>query len=234
MVHAFFGNSRWFCYQVAKQLKCVVIDADYRKAPEHPLPQPTRDCQDAAFWIFSQPDRYDLTRFTVSGFSAGGNLAMGVAAVLGPERVKAVISFYSPLNATTPGAPEGRRPPLTKEFRSGVILVPWVFASFFRSYVTPQTDFADPMLSPQLQPIEKLPKRIMLVCGDADVMYLDSADFFEHIQKNGSPEQKANSIFFVAKNEAHAFDEQPKFPESVEKRDRAYQTAIDMIRASWY
>lgn len=33
VIFAFFGNSRWFCYQVAKQLQCIVIDVDYRKAP---------------------------------------------------------------------------------------------------------------------------------------------------------------------------------------------------------
>lgn len=37
-IPAFFGNSRYFCYVLAKLLQCVVIDTDYRKAPENPFP----------------------------------------------------------------------------------------------------------------------------------------------------------------------------------------------------
>ena len=36
-----------FCRKVVTELDCVVIDVDYRLAPEHPFPTPVHDAYDA-------------------------------------------------------------------------------------------------------------------------------------------------------------------------------------------
>ena len=121
---AFFGNSRWFCYKVASQLNCVVVDTDYRKAPEYPHPYPLLDIEDCVYWLLSQPERYDKDMITMSGFSAGGNLAMSSTNRLGRDIIKALVSFYAPIDATTEGAPIGIRdyPEPRETARSGTHL----------------------------------------------------------------------------------------------------------------
>ncbi|WFD43935.1 hypothetical protein MPSI1_002600 [Malassezia psittaci] len=204
-VHAFFGNSRWFCYQVASKLKCVVIDTDYRKAPEYPYPFPSRDVEDSILWVLSQPKRFDKETLTISGFSAGGNLALAAANALNDGIVKAAVLYYPPTDATTEEAAVGRREhPDPKESALSVLYLP----------------------------LERYPHRMLFVAGRCDVLHDNSGDFYDRVQKDGRPEQKAHTRFISVPLEDHAFDEVPKTPESVEWRDKVYQAGVDTIRAA--
>ncbi|KAK7959332.1 esterase/lipase [Apiospora aurea] len=77
MVFHMFGQDRPFCAQMARDLPgLVVVDADYRKGPEDPFPAAMHDVEDALRWVAAQPDVYDVARVALSGFSAGGLLAL--------------------------------------------------------------------------------------------------------------------------------------------------------------
>ncbi|WFC99683.1 hypothetical protein MYAM1_002428 [Malassezia yamatoensis] len=233
-VHAFFGNSRWFCYQVASKLKCVVIDTDYRKAPEYPYPFPSRDVEDSILWVLSQPQRFDKETLTVSGFSAGGNLALAAANRLDDGIVKAAVLYYPPTDATTEEAAVGRRehPDPKESARSGTHLDSWMFATFFQSYLPPHVSPGLPQVSVLYLPLERYPHRMLFVAGRCDVLHDNSGDFYDRVQKEGRPEQKAHTRFISVPFEDHAFDEVPKTPESVEWRDKVYQAGVDTIRAA--
>ncbi|MEU0314111.1 alpha/beta hydrolase [Nocardioides sp. NPDC006273] len=80
------GNPRWAVVDVASRERCagagcVVVAADYRKAPEHPFPTALEDCYTVLHWIVEHADelgvRQDLV--TIGGQSAGGNLAAALA-----------------------------------------------------------------------------------------------------------------------------------------------------------
>lgn len=215
-------------------MNCVVIDTDYRKAPEHPYPFPPRDVEDCLYWVLSQPARFDKEMITMSGFSAGGNLAMTTANKLGPEVVKALVSYYAPIDATTEGASCGLRqfPEPAASARSGTHLVSWVFATFFSSYIPPQVSPSIPEISVLFLPMERYPNHMLVVSGRCDVMHEDSHDFYKRVQALGSPAQKAGTRFLSIPSEDHAFDEQPKTPESVQWRDTAYEASIATIRAA--
>lgn len=60
----------------------VVVSLEYRKAPEHPFPSAVRDCHRALAWMAGGPAELGphRDRLTISGVSAGANLA--AAAVL--------------------------------------------------------------------------------------------------------------------------------------------------------
>ncbi|WFD27349.1 hypothetical protein MNAN1_002345 [Malassezia nana] len=235
MVPAFFGNSRYFNSLMASKLQCYVIDTDYRKAPEYPFPYPLYDCRDTMSWIFANKEgRFDLDRVSVTGFSAGGNLALSTANTMGPERIKSVVTFYPPTDATSSGAPVGDRSNPPSEFRSGVLLEPWAFRVMYSSYVPMQLDPAIPELCVINLPLERYPAHMMFIAGKADVLYPDSKAFYDHIAKNGSSAQKQHARLLSVPNEAHAFDEQPKHPESVKWRDTVYLEAIRMIEQAWY
>ena len=66
---------------LSETLEAVVVDVDYRLAPENPYPAGVNDCYDGLVWVFDHA--YDLNidpaRIGLFGESAGGGLAAATA-----------------------------------------------------------------------------------------------------------------------------------------------------------
>lgn len=68
------------CSERAVLADCVVVTAEYRKAPEHKFPTGLNDCYTALLWVADHTHELNLTgRITIGGGSAGANLAAAVA-----------------------------------------------------------------------------------------------------------------------------------------------------------
>ncbi|GBR49159.1 alpha/beta hydrolase [Gluconobacter roseus] len=67
--------------QFAQELDCVVISPDYRLTPEHPFPAAIEDAYTTLCWITRNADTLgiDTARIGLTGESAGGGLAAGLA-----------------------------------------------------------------------------------------------------------------------------------------------------------
>lgn len=76
-------DGRW-AMAVMQALGAVVFSVEYRLAPSYPFPTPVEDCADAILQIWRRADEFwiDRDRIILSGFSAGGTLALASWALL--------------------------------------------------------------------------------------------------------------------------------------------------------
>ncbi len=70
-----------FCRKVADCLSILVVNINYKKAPEHPFPYAVTEVADTIEFCAAHADEYKITpeRMAVGGFSAGASLAAGAA-----------------------------------------------------------------------------------------------------------------------------------------------------------
>lgn len=68
------------CTALAAGADCIVVNVDYRLAPEHPFPQPLDDAVAVYTWCLEHAGEFggDASRIAVGGDSAGGYLATAV------------------------------------------------------------------------------------------------------------------------------------------------------------
>ena len=69
------------CVRYAAESGCVVVNVDYRLAPECPFPAAVDDCEAVVGWMIAAADELglDAARVGVAGVSAGGTLAAAVS-----------------------------------------------------------------------------------------------------------------------------------------------------------
>ena len=93
-----------FCTHLANTTGAVVVSVAYRLAPRHPFPAAHEDVADAVAWLVengASEFEADSQVVTVSGFSAGGNLALGATLGAkdskGQKLIKGAVTFYAPV-----------------------------------------------------------------------------------------------------------------------------------------
>ena len=107
---AFIGGipeaDREFCLQLAKSSGAVVVSASYRFAPRHPFPAAIDDIDDILAWLVNNAENVlgaDPKLLTVSGFSAGGNLALAASYRMTmtqkqETQIKGAVTCYAPVS----------------------------------------------------------------------------------------------------------------------------------------
>lgn len=85
-----------FCAAVALKADCIVVALNYRLAPQCPYPASLDDCREAFYFIKRHAIEWggDTTRVSIGGDSAGGNLAISTAMLIGKGVVRSVIPIY--------------------------------------------------------------------------------------------------------------------------------------------
>lgn len=88
MIGNLASDESW-CRQVCQALGCVVVNVDYRLAPEFPHPVPLTDSWEALKWVFTSASlSIDAKRVSIGGLSAGGQIAAVLALLARDEGKK--------------------------------------------------------------------------------------------------------------------------------------------------
>ena len=151
------GSDAEICTYLATKLGCIVLDADYAKAPKHPFPAAIDDAMAVLSYVSSGPNIYDLDRVSIGGFSAGANVAI-LAAIRAtkssfPLHIKSIIAWYPPTNLTRAGT----------EAKSGSSLLNWLHHTLRSCYLPPGIDRGNPLVSPLFAKSSLFPPTTLIV-----------------------------------------------------------------------
>lgn len=217
------GEDDEYCRNISTATKYIVLDCPYRLAPQHPHPAALEDVEDIINYVLSRPDLYDASRLSISGFSAGGNLALIAAGVLfPPSTFQSLIAFYPPTNVAIPSSEKRHGP--DKSMRPA--LPPFAIDFLLECYLQSDTPLSHPTVSPFFADMERFPRRMLFITAAGDNLCQEAEAMAEKL----ALDEKRLVVLRRMDRCNHAFDKNAKW-RSVEERakDEAFGLVIDML-----
>lgn len=217
------GSDGPFCRQMASAANYTVFDTQYRLAPEHPFPAPLDDAEDVVKWILQRGDKFDLERLAISGFSAGGNLALATAAAAFPTSTfGCAIAFY-PVTDLSVG-PEAKKAPDP----SGQPISDSVARISNACYLPGIDDKTDPRISPSLAQPSRFPRNVLIITASGDNLALEAESLAGRI----STENERHVIRRRIEHCNHAWDKEVHKEGSLGAKavEEAYGLAVDILQ----
>lgn len=232
------GTNSLFCARAAHDLGIPVLDADYRKAPEHPFPAALHDVEDVLHWVGARSSpassdgdlRFDAARVVLSGFSSGGALALAAASALrrgilqsSGVGIRGVVALYPLADLTLPSR-EKLAP------RDGISpMEPSVLDLFVDCYLPDQGDRADPRASPGKADPAEYPGTVAVLSCEGDRLAPEALALESRLQ--GCPSVKAVGTMLMGVG--HGFDagvEQGTL--EWERREEMYALAVETVKGA--
>lgn len=190
----------------------LVVNVDYRLAPEAPFPAPFEDCVFAVRWAAENAARFggDARRLAIGGDSAGGNLSAAVAAYLADDpsspAIRAALLIYGAfdfdrLANARPDASMGD-PELARKLTLAMV----------EGYLGANPDAArlrDPRVSP-VHAAAKLPPSFLVV-GTADPLLEHQRALVAGLERAGVPHENV-----VLEGMPHGFVQYEFLPPAVD------------------
>ena len=208
-------DSAPFCTQLAETTGALVVSVTYRFAPRYPFPAAHDDVADALAWLMEyagEKFNADTELVTVSGISAGGNLALGATLgakdAKGANIVKGAVTFYSPVSTIGYNCPvfrtamsnhtilqvDLRLPPQEKRKPPGFPLfdLAWFFLPLFDAYAEPgrARNMENPRLHPTLASLHDLPADMLFIIPTIDFLMYEQLEMVERLQAEAAEENK--------------------------------------------
>lgn len=219
------GSDDLFCRRIAQQTNYTVLDVQYRLAPEHPFPAAPNDVEDAVKYVLSQPSTYDATHVCMSGFSAGGNLALGVAGspAFPKDTFRSVHAIYPVTDLSMDPYSKIAPDP------SGPDNIPGALAKIFDESYVGNSDVKNPSLSPTFADVTRFPKNVLIVTCAFDKLALEAEKLADRIEQGGDVGR-----YLVRKRVpgvGHAWDKTTKpGSDGEEKRDEIYALVVEVLK----
>ncbi|KAL8735459.1 MAG: hypothetical protein Q9181_002823, partial [Wetmoreana brouardii] len=230
-----------FCQKVAETTCAVVVSVTYRFAPRYPFPAAHDDIEDALEWLLENAEREfeaDPKVLTISGFSAGGNLALGVTlgnkTSRGKNAVKGVVTFYSPVDLRLP--PQNKRKP--PGFPSIDPL--WFLFPLFDAYAGPSRikNIGNPRLHPTLISSQDWASDALFIIPTMDILLYEQLELVERLQSETAEERKKETSKsdnmiriekLVLEGQWHGWIELPSWLIDGSDRRKAFKAACDFL-----
>jgi acetyl esterase len=153
-----------FCAQAALATGALVLDVDYKLAPEHPFPVGVEESYDVAVWAANSAKELgiDVTKIILGGHSAGGNFATVISIMAtqsGDFSPCGQVLDYPFVDGTTP---------VEEKLDDRSVMPAERMHAFNVLYAAVQENLKDPRLSPvmtDLEDLAKLPPALFLIAG---------------------------------------------------------------------
>ncbi|KAJ1322868.1 acetyl esterase [Microdochium nivale] len=232
-----------FCRRVADETGAVVVSPTYRYAPRHTFPAAADDVDAFVRYMHRHAaDRWgaDPELLTVSGWSAGGNLALAAAqqeACHGPAGTafKGAVLFYAVLDLNQ--SPGEKPKPRGASKDPAEWLYPLFDAYASRARAANRTN---PRFSPLQAPLGTLPRSMLLVVPHIDPLVQEQLLFAERVKREmGEPrpgEDREGSavavdVLYVEHPRAfHGYLNLPAWIVGQQLHDQAFDAGVGLIR----
>ncbi|KAG8528314.1 uncharacterized protein KY384_007231 [Bacidia gigantensis] len=173
-----------FCSQLARTTGAVVVSASYRFAPRFAFPAAIDDIDDIIVWLQINARTQlgaDPELFTVSGSSAGGNLALAASQNERLQRkeagIKGAVTFFAAIDLRIPPQ-EKPKPPGFPKYDPLSFMMP-----LFDAYAGPARakEKANSRLSPIVAPYLTLPPHIFMIVPEIDILFNEQVTFLRRV-----------------------------------------------------
>ena len=228
---------------VVRDARAVMVSVEYRLAPEHPFPAAVDDGVDTLLYLAAHAAelRLDVSRLALTGFSAGGNLAVTVPlrlrdrirvdnhaqAVLASSGLQIIccVSWYPLLDFVV--AREHRRAASVMPDKA----LPAFFTTLFDNGYLPDlslrvSPFASPGRAPDDMLAEGLPPHIFLYTCEWDMLLNEGLHFVRRLEGLG---KKVRSM--MIEKVPHAWDKSSNPFRDQAKVDMLYRIACAEMRS---
>jgi len=228
-----------FCKLLADGTGAVVVSTQYRCAPVHTFPAAHEDVEDVARWLLANAEEKlgaDPELMTVSGFSAGANLALGISQRAGlcpPAKtaVKASVTFYAPVDLRLP--PEAKPKPDNYPKRDPLGFFLPLLADSYANRQNLVRNASSPVLHPILAPAGKLPRDMCFIIAAVDILLHEQLAFTERLSKEIEAEGGARRLQRRVFEEGfHGWLELPAGVIDEKSRMEAFDTAVSFIKTT--
>lgn len=218
------GEDDEWCRKVSQETGHTVLDIKYSLAPERPWPAAPNDAEDVVNWVLGQPERFDLTNISLSGFSAGANISLVCSGVSCPKGTfRSVIAFYPPTNLSIDPAEKISSAP----DKSGK-QIPLAMERLFNAAYIPQgTDPKDPRISPYFATLDRFPDNVMILTAACDNLCMEGEALAARIEEAGG----RNIVRRRFEKVNHAWDKRsPPGSLAEAAKIESYDMALQMLR----
>jgi len=242
----FLGNATddaRFARFVLEKCNAVFVSVDYRLSPENPFPIAVEDAADALLYLIrSGPDLHiDPFKLAVSGFSAGGNLAITSTLCLADHlkelrnsgkqvpdhRIRALATWYPITDYTRPRAAKR-----AGSVRPDQTLPDNLTSLFDASYLhPPELKLATPYLSPTKatdeQLAEALPETVIFYTCEWDMLLQEGEELAKRLER--APISR-DVRYKMIKGVPHAWDKSPDPTKPAEFSEDLYRECCEHLR----
>ncbi|KAK3380905.1 alpha/beta hydrolase fold-domain-containing protein [Podospora didyma] len=229
-----------FCDQLAKTTGAVVVSIHYRYAPKFSFPAAHDDVDATIRYLQAHAEEQfgaDPTLMTMSGFSAGGNLALAAAQTencrpSAATSIKACATFF----AVTDLRLKPHEKPRPKTFPKKDPMAA-VFAPLLDAYPAPVrgANMDNPRMSPILASIDRLPENMFVFVAGVDILVHEQTAFVERVKADlaKEPGQTASGRKVEMGFDEKGFHGYLNLPDMIiphERKQKAFGPAVRFIK----